>query len=106
MAGTENEPSSSGVHDGLAGTLAESIVEVGAPVLGEVVTSERLATVLVDTLENLVTGGVTQTGEEGGELAAEGGVGVFLEDDLVQTSSGGDLIQRTVSRCISKTSYG
>ena len=53
MAGTQNEPSSSGVHDGLAGTLAESIVEVGTPVLSEVVASERLTTVLVDTLENL-----------------------------------------------------
>lgn len=97
MAGTRNEPSSSGVHDRLAGTLAKSIVKVGTPVLGEVVASERLTTVLVDTLENLVPGGVTQTGEERGELAAERGVGVFLENNLVQTSGGGDLSQRTIS---------
>lgn len=85
------------MHDGLAGTLAESIVEVGTPVLSEVVASERLTTVLVDTLENLVTGGITQTGEEGGELSAKRGVGVFLEDNLVQTGGGGNLSKRTVS---------
>ena len=101
MAGTQNEPSSSGVHDGLAGTLAESIVEVGTPVLSEVIASERLTTVLVDTLENLVPGGVTQTGEERGELAAERGVGVLLEDNLVQTGGGGNLTQRTISPMLS-----
>jgi hypothetical protein len=48
-----DEPSSSGVHDGLAGSLAEGIVKVGTVVLSQVITDERLATVLVDTLENL-----------------------------------------------------
>lgn len=46
-------PASSCVHDGLAGTLSEGIVEIGTVVLSEVVTGERLTTVLVDTLKNL-----------------------------------------------------
>jgi uncharacterized protein YbjQ (UPF0145 family) len=41
------------VHDGLASSLSESIVEGGTVVLGEVVTGEGLTTVLVDTLEDL-----------------------------------------------------
>lgn len=41
------------MHDGLAGTLSEGIVEIGTVVLSEVVTGERLTTVLVDTLKNL-----------------------------------------------------
>jgi len=47
-------PSSGGVHDSLSGTLAKGLVEVGTVVLSEVVASERLTTVLVDTLEDLL----------------------------------------------------
>jgi hypothetical protein len=46
-------PSSSGVHNSLSGTLAKCIIEVGTVVLSEVITGERLTTVLVDALENL-----------------------------------------------------
>jgi hypothetical protein len=41
------------VHDSLAVTLSEGIVESGTVVLSKVVTGEGLTTVLVDTLENL-----------------------------------------------------
>jgi hypothetical protein len=46
-------PASSRVHDSLASSLSESIVEGGAVVLSEVVTGKGLTTVLVDTLEDL-----------------------------------------------------
>ena len=85
------------MHDGLAGTLAECVVKVGTVVLGQIVTGEGLTAVFVDTLKNLVTSGVTKTGEKRGELGAEGSGGVLLEDNLVQASSGGDLRQRTIS---------
>jgi hypothetical protein len=45
------------------------------------------------SITNLVTSGVSQTGEQGGELAANGGIGVLLEDDLVELCGGGDLTQ-------------
>jgi hypothetical protein len=107
-------PASSCVHDSLASSLSEGIVEGGTVMLGEVVTGKGLTTVLVDTLEdlfskesadctlshrishpitNLVTSGVSQTGEEGGELAADGGIGVLLEDDLIELGGGADLTQ-------------
>jgi hypothetical protein len=41
------------VHDSLASSLSESIVESVTVVLGEVVTGKGLTTVLVDTLEDL-----------------------------------------------------
>jgi hypothetical protein len=46
-------PASSCVHDGLASSLSESIIESITVVLGEVVAGEGLTTVLVDTLEDL-----------------------------------------------------
>lgn len=46
-------PSSSGVHNGLSGTLAKCLVEVGTVVLSKVIACERLTTVFVDSLENL-----------------------------------------------------
>jgi hypothetical protein len=46
-------PSSSGVHDGLSGTLAKGIIEVGTVVLSKVIACERLTTVLVDALKDL-----------------------------------------------------
>lgn len=107
-------PASSCVHDGLASSLSEGIIEGSTVVLGQVVAGEGLTTVLVDTLEdlfetqlanctlshqggyivtNLVTSGVSETGEQGGELAANGGIGVLLEDDLVELGHGGDLMR-------------
>lgn len=41
------------MHNSLACTLAEGLIEVGAVVQGQVVACERLTTVLVDTLKNL-----------------------------------------------------
>lgn len=39
----------------------------------------------------LVSSGVSQTGEQGSELAANGSIGVLPEDDLVELGRGGDL---------------
>jgi hypothetical protein len=99
------------VHNSLACTLAEGLIEVGAVVQGQVVACERLTTVLVDTLKNLeiqnrvscislhvgsrvtnlVTRGVTKTGEQRGELASDRSIGVLLEDDLLESGSIGYL---------------
>lgn len=46
-------PASSSVHDGLSSSLAESVVEIGAVVLSQVVPSEGLPTVLVNALKDL-----------------------------------------------------
>lgn len=105
------------MHNSLAVTLSESVVELVAVRLGQEVTGERLTTILVNTLEdlscsqivsalrsqsrgsysslarvtNLVTSSVAQTGEERGELATSGGLGVLLEDNLVELAGVGDL---------------
>lgn len=42
-------------------------------------------------MTNLVASGVAQTGEQRGELAADGGSGVLLEDDLVESRGRSDL---------------
>lgn len=82
----------------------------------QVVPGEGLTTVLVDALEdllkemiinrlsisplyshvgprltNLVTSGISETGEERGELAADGGSGVLPEDNLLEFGGGCDL---------------
>lgn len=41
------------MHDSLASSLSEGVIEVGAVVLGQVVSDERLTTVLVDSLQDL-----------------------------------------------------
>lgn len=84
-------PASGRVHDGLASLLAKGSLKVLAIVDAEPVAGDGLTTVLVYTLKDLVAGGVAQTGEEGDELAADGGGGLVLEDDLVQFASVGDL---------------
>lgn len=83
-----NDGTSGSVHDGLAGTLAESVVELVTVVLRQVITDEGLTTVLVDALKNLVCCSVSKTGEEGEEASAGGGIGLVLEDDRVKLSSG------------------
>ena len=79
------------MHDGLASLLSERRLEVLAVVLGEVVTGDGLAAIRVDSLEDLVAGGITQTGEQGEELSRKRGAGLVLEDDLVQLGCTGDL---------------
>jgi hypothetical protein len=83
-------PSSSGVHNGLASLLAKGILEVGTIVLGQVITSDGLTTILVDSLEDLVAGGVSQTREQRDELSSDGSGGLVLENDLVQLAGTGD----------------
>lgn len=105
------------MQNGLAGLLAESILKVLAVVGGEEVPGDGLTTVLVYSLQNLagqsislsfvgrwasdrsdlVTRGVTETGEEGEELGANGGRGLLLEDDLVELGGTGDLEARLIS---------
>lgn len=53
LADRQIPPSSSSVHDSLSGSLSEGVIEVGAVVLGQVVPDERLATILVDSLQDL-----------------------------------------------------
>jgi hypothetical protein len=60
-------------------------------VLREVITGNRLTTVLVYSLENLVTGGVSQTREQRDKLSSDGSSGLVLEDNLVQLGGAGDL---------------
>lgn len=84
-------PASSGVHDGLAVALAEGRVEEVAVILGQVVAHEGLTTVLVDTLHDLVGGGIAETGEEGEETSTEGSSGLVLEDDRVELGHANDL---------------
>lgn len=79
------------MHDGLASLLAKGTLKVGTIVLREVITGHRLTTVLVYSLENLVTSGVSQTREERDKLSSDGSSGLVLEDDLVQLSGAGDL---------------
>ena len=56
-------PSSGRMHDGLASLLAKCRLEVLAIVGVQVIARDRLTTVLVDSLKNLVSGSVAQTGE-------------------------------------------
>lgn len=79
------------MHNGLAGLLSESLLEVLAVMLGKEISGNRLSTILVNSLKNLVTGSVTQTREQGEELAPSRSAGLVLEDDLVQLASIGDL---------------
>lgn len=79
------------MHDGLASLLSERRLEVLAVVLGEVIAGDGLTAILVDSLEDLVASGITQTGEQGDELSRERGAGLVLEDDLVQLGCAGDL---------------
>lgn len=79
------------MHNSLASLLAEGILKVGAIVLAQEVPRNRLTTVLVNALKDLVASGVSQTGEQGDKLPADGCAGLVLEDDLVQLASIGDL---------------
>lgn len=79
------------MHNGLASLLAEGILKVGAIVLAQEVSRNRLTTVLVDSLKDLVASGVSQTREQGNKLPAGGCAGLVLEDDLVQLASIGNL---------------
>lgn len=113
-------PSSSGVHDGLAGSPTESIVEIRAPSLGQKVASERLSSVFINPLQDLATSSslvkrppsiprftsylvsssVSETREEGGEFASDGGISVFFEYDLVEHGGRGNLNNRKhLSNC-------
>ena len=86
-----DEGSGEGGDHGLSGLWAEGAVEGITVVAGDQVAGEWLATILVDTLGDLVTGGVTESWEEGEELLSGRDVGLVLEDNLVELGSGVDL---------------
>ena len=79
-----HSPASCRVHDSLASLLAECRLKILAIVRRKVVTGDRLTAVLVDSLEDLVTGGISQTREERNELLSDSSGGRVPEDDLVQ----------------------
>lgn len=91
-----DEGSREGGDHGLSGLWAEGAVERITVVAGDEIAGEWLTAVLVDTLRDLVTGSVAQSWEEGEELFAGRDVGLVLEDDLVELSSGVDLISMLV----------
>lgn len=86
-----HSPASSRVHDGLASLLAEGVLEVLTIVFTEEVSGHGLTSVLVDSLQDLVAGGISQTGEQGDELLAGRHRGLVLEDDGVQLAGACDL---------------
>ena len=79
------------MHDGLSGTLSERHIKLFAVVSTQVVPDERLAAVLVDSLRDLVAGGITKTREERKEFAAGRCAGVLLEDDGIELGEAADL---------------
>lgn len=78
------------MHDRLAIALAECAIERLPVMLGQVVPDEWLSTVFVYSLQDLVCGSVSETGEEGEEAAGKGFVGGLAEDDLVELCGAGD----------------
>lgn len=85
-------PASGRVHDSLARLLAECRLEIFAVVLAEIVTRHRLTAILVDSLKDLVTGGVAQTGEQRNKLSPQRSASLVLEDDLVQLTRVANLL--------------
>jgi hypothetical protein len=102
LSDTDQGTGSSG-HDGLSGTFAECVLESSGMVVGEVVTGERLSTILVNTLENLVAGSVTKTGEEREELLSERSGGIVLEDDGVEL---GDVVNLELRPSVTRFTRG
>lgn len=82
LADADQRPCCS-VHHRLPRAFAECPVEVVAIMQRQVIPREGLTTVFVYSLEDLVAGSVAETGEEGGEFAAERGGGFIFEDDFV-----------------------
>lgn len=81
------DPRSSGsLAEHLALLLAKSAEKEAAVVLGDEVPEIGLASELVDTLGDLVAGGVAETREEGEELLAGGGLGRLTEDNRVDVA--------------------
>lgn len=83
------------MQNGLAGLLAKGRLEILAIVLCEEITGHGLATILVNSLENLVTRGISQTREKRDKLSRKRGSGLLLEDNLVQLSCASDLYNRS-----------
>jgi hypothetical protein len=79
------------VHNGLSAGLSESILKLGSVVLGKVVANEGLSSVLVNTLENLVSGSVSKSREKREELLSDRGGGVVLEDNGLKLGKSGNL---------------
>lgn len=98
-----NVPAGCRVHNGLASLLSKSALKVLAIVGSQVVAGNGLTAILVYSLRDLVAGGVTQTGEEGEELLADGGGGLVLEDDGVElrhTRDSAGVAHQTLGDCV------
>jgi hypothetical protein len=72
------------MHHRLPSAFAECPVEVVAIVQSKIIPRKRLTTVFVYSLEDFVASGIAESGEKGGEFAAEGGGGFIFEDDFIQ----------------------
>lgn len=75
------------MHNRLSIPAAKRRVKVVPEVLGEKITREGLAAILVYALQDLVCGGVAEAGKEREEAGGDGGVCSFAEDDLVELGS-------------------
>jgi len=111
-------PSCTRRHHGLASFLAKGILERRPVVLLKVIADKGLSSILVHSLQNLiprqyhsqiqitrasdlVSRSISETWEEGEELATSWRGSLILEDDLVQLSGGDDLIdnQQAATYC-------
>ena len=81
-------PSCCCLHHHLPFPFSESIREICLVVCTKDIIEEGLSTVFVYPLGDLVARGVAEAGEEGEELAAEGGGRVVLEDDRRERGRG------------------
>lgn len=81
------------MHDSLSVALAECAIEAVSVVLCQVIPDERLAAILVDSLEDLVGRRIAETGEEREKAGGYRSVGLILEDDGVQLLSRSDLFK-------------
>lgn len=95
------------MHDSLAGTLTEGVVELVAVVLGQVVPNEGLTAVLVHPLKDLthvsiriafqtiftylVGSRISETGEQREKTGGKSGASLVLEDDGVELRGRADL---------------
>lgn len=84
-------PAGGRVHHSLPCLFSESCLKVLTVVQAQIIPCNRLATIFINSLEDLIARGVTQTGEEGEELSGEWCVCFVFEYDLVQLARAANL---------------
>lgn len=75
------------MHDSLSRTFTKGSLKLLVVVLAQVIPDEWLASIFVDSLENFVPRGVSQSREQGKELAGQSRTSVLLEDNSVQLAN-------------------